>query len=63
MFYDPLVLGRASSFDARVGNESAILRNTRIRLKTDGVLVKRAWRQIAMNFGHSPTVTREIECA
>ena len=49
---DPLVLGRAAGLGAGVGDQRAVVGDAGILLVTDGVLVKRAHGQVAVNLGH-----------
>ena len=51
MFYNPLVLRRAAGFDSGVGNQRAILGDAGVLFVADGVLVERAWREAAVDFG------------
>ena len=53
-----LVFRRASGFRAGVGDERAVFGDARVLLKTNRVLVKRARREIAVNFGDGETVGR-----
>ena len=61
MLDDALVLGRAAGLHAGVGDERAILGDARVFLETDGVFVKRARRQIAVNFGNRKAVISEVK--
>ena len=58
---DALVFGRASRLHAGVGDQRAILGDARVFLETDGVFVKRARRQITVNFGNSKAVIGEVK--
>ena len=51
-----LVLWRTPRLDSGVGNKRAVLRDTRVFLVTNGVLVERARRKVAVNLGNSEAV-------
>ena len=56
-----LVFGRASGLRAGVGDQRAVLRDARVFFETDRVFVKRARRQVMVNFGHSKAVIGEVK--
>jgi hypothetical protein len=45
-----------AGFDSGVGNQRAVLGDAGVLLVTDGVLVKRAWREVAVDFGDGNVV-------
>ena len=59
---DPLVLGRPAGLGARVGDQRAVVGDAGILLVTNGVLVERAQRQVAVNLGHRQFVVFQVEC-
>jgi len=61
MFNDPLILRRASSLLAGIGNESARISNGRTCLVTNGVFVELRWRRIAMHGFDGDAVCDQIE--
>ena len=61
MFYNPLVLRRAAGFDSGVCNQRAILGDVGALLVAHGVLVERAWREVAVDFGDGNAVVLEVE--
>ncbi len=61
MLDDALVLRRAPGLRAGVGDERAVLRDARVFLETNRVLVERARREIVMDFGDGEAVGGEIE--
>src|SRR5262249_44962860 len=61
MLYNPLVLRRAAGFGSGVGNQRAIFGDASVLLVADGVLVERAGRQIAVDFGHRNAVVLKVE--
>ena len=56
-----LVLGRAAGLDAGIGDQRAVLGDAGVLLEANGVLVERAWRQVAVNFGDRQLVLFEVE--
>jgi hypothetical protein len=61
MLYHPLVLGRAPRLGARVGDQRAVLGDAGVFLITDGVLVERAGRKVAVNLLDGQLVFFQIE--
>ncbi len=51
MLDHPLVFRRTSGLDAGVGDERAVLGDARVFLETNGVLVERARREVAVDGG------------
>ena len=51
-----LSLGERPVFDAGVGDQRAVLRDARVLLVADRVLVERARRKVAVNFGDGEAV-------
>jgi hypothetical protein len=56
-----LSLGRASCLHAGIGDQGAVLGNARVLLEANRMLVKRAWRQVAVNLHYSQPVGSEVE--
>ena len=56
MLDDALVLRRAAGLRAGVGDERAVLRDARVFLETNRVLVERARREVVVNFGDGEAV-------
>ena len=56
-----LVFRRASGLDAGVGNERAVLRNARVLLEMDRVLVERARMEVVVDGGDGDAVGGEVE--
>ena len=50
-FTTRLVLGGTARLGAGIGNERAVVRNAGVLFVPNGVLVKRAHRQVAVNLG------------
>ena len=61
MLDDALVLRRAAGLGAGVGDERAVLRDARVFLETDRVLVERARREVVVDFGDGEAVRGEVE--
>ncbi len=57
---DALVLRRAAGLRAGVGDEGAVLRDARILLEANRVLVERAGRKIVVDLGDCETVDRKV---
>ena len=61
MLDDALVLRRAAGLRAGVSDERAVLRDARVFLEPDRVLVERTRRQVAVNLAHIEFVGLKIE--
>ena len=61
MFDDALVFGRAASLHAGVGDKRAVLRNARVFLEANRVLVERAWRKVVMDLRYGQSVGGQVE--
>src|SRR5215471_21185023 len=61
MFDHAFVLRRASSLYTGVGNERTVLGDAGVFLVTNGMLIKRAGRQIAVDFSGGKAVRRQVE--
>src|SRR5262249_43303539 len=58
---DALVLGRAARLDAGVGDQGAVLRDTRVALVADGVLVELTGRKVAVDLRDGDPILLKIE--
>jgi len=63
VLHDPLVLGGAAGLHAGIGHQGAVFGNACVFLVTNGVLVKRAWREVAVNVANRQMVRLETEIA
>jgi hypothetical protein len=61
MFDQPLVLRRAAGFGSGVGNQRAILGDAGVLIVADRVLVERAWREVAVDFGDGNAIVLQVE--
>jgi hypothetical protein len=61
MFDQPLVLRRATGFGSGVGYQRAILGNAGVLFVADGVLVERAWREVAVDFSDGNAIVLKVE--
>ncbi len=59
----PLVLGRSARLHSGIGDQCSIVRNAGVLLVTNGVLVERTRREIAVYFGNRELVLFQVEVA
>jgi hypothetical protein len=62
IFDDPFVFGGAAGFDAGVGDERAVVGDAGVFLVTNGVLVERAHREVAVNLRNRQSILLKVEC-